>query len=85
MLKHCAANRKRRLSALPNVDPYIYDVIVFGFSKSTIYMYDMNRLRVNMMYHNAMNSTKKKKKITSPSLPGWFWGLTSLIFNGHRG
>jgi hypothetical protein len=29
MLKHCVANRKRRLSALPNVGPYIYihDVI----------------------------------------------------------
>jgi hypothetical protein len=24
MLKHCAENRKRRLSALPNVGPYIY-------------------------------------------------------------
>jgi hypothetical protein len=26
LLKHCAANRKRRFSALPNVGPYIYDV-----------------------------------------------------------
>jgi hypothetical protein len=26
MLKQCAANRKRRLSALPNVGPYIYDI-----------------------------------------------------------
>jgi hypothetical protein len=25
MLKHCAANKKRRLSVLPNVSPYIYD------------------------------------------------------------
>jgi hypothetical protein len=32
-LKHCAANRKRRLSALPNVGPYIY-------------IYDISRLRV---------------------------------------
>jgi hypothetical protein len=25
-LKHCAANRKRQLSALPNLGQYIYDV-----------------------------------------------------------
>ena len=36
VLKHCAANRKRRLSALPNVGPYIYDVKISGF---TIYIY----------------------------------------------
>jgi hypothetical protein len=33
VLKHCAANRKRRLSALPNVDPYIYDVQNFWLYK----------------------------------------------------
>jgi hypothetical protein len=33
VLKHCAANRKRRLSALPNVGPYIYDVKISGFKK----------------------------------------------------
>jgi hypothetical protein len=26
MLKHCIANRNRRVSALPNVGPYIYDI-----------------------------------------------------------
>jgi hypothetical protein len=30
MLKHCAADRKRRISALPNVSPYIYDVKISG-------------------------------------------------------
>jgi hypothetical protein len=53
MLKHCAANRKRRLSALPNVIPYIYiyrhiyiyvyiyiyDVKISGFTRSSIYIY----------------------------------------------
>jgi hypothetical protein len=38
-LKHCAANRKRRLSALPKVSPYIYDVKVSGFTRSSIYIY----------------------------------------------
>jgi hypothetical protein len=43
VLKHCAANRKRQLSALPNVGPYIYDVKISGF----IYIYIISRLRVN--------------------------------------
>jgi hypothetical protein len=38
MLKHCAANRKRWLSALPNVGPYIYDVKISGFTRSSIYV-----------------------------------------------
>jgi hypothetical protein len=50
VLKHCAANRKRRLSALPNVGPYIYDVKISGFTRSSIYIYihDIGRLRVNL-------------------------------------
>jgi hypothetical protein len=47
MLKQFAANRKRRLSALPNVGPYIYDVKISGFTRSSIYIYDISRLRVN--------------------------------------
>jgi hypothetical protein len=46
MLKQCAANKKRRLSAMPNVDPYIYDVKISGFTRSSIYIYDISRLRV---------------------------------------
>jgi hypothetical protein len=38
VLKHCAANRKRRLSALPNVGPYIYDVKISGCTRSSIYI-----------------------------------------------
>jgi hypothetical protein len=38
MLKYFAANRKRRLSALPNVGPYIYDVKTSGFTRSSIYV-----------------------------------------------
>src|SRR5215510_10264766 len=53
VLKHCAANRKRRLSVLPNVGPYIYDVKISGFTRSSIYIYiyiyihDISSLRVN--------------------------------------
>jgi hypothetical protein len=37
-LKNYAANRKRWLSALPNVGPYIYDVKISGFTRSSIYI-----------------------------------------------
>jgi len=37
VLKNCAANRKRQLSALPNVGPYIYYVDISGFARSSIY------------------------------------------------
>jgi hypothetical protein len=52
MLKHCAANRKRRLSALKNVGPHIYDVKIFGFTRSSAYIYDIGRLRVNCSAFN---------------------------------
>jgi hypothetical protein len=48
MLKHCAENRKRRLSAFPNVSPYIYDVKISGFTRSSIYIYGISRLRVKV-------------------------------------
>jgi hypothetical protein len=38
--------RKRLLSALPNVGPYIYDIKISGFTRSSIYIYDISRLRV---------------------------------------
>ena len=39
VLKNCAANRKRLFLALPNVGPYIYDVCISGFTRSSIYIY----------------------------------------------
>jgi hypothetical protein len=60
VLKIFAANRKRRLSALPNVGPYVYDVKISGFTRISlslsiyIYIYthththDIRRLRVNI-------------------------------------
>jgi hypothetical protein len=57
MLKHCAANRKRRLSALPNVGPYIYYVKISGFTRISIYTYDISKLRVK--FSTAANTFKK--------------------------
>jgi hypothetical protein len=53
MLKHCAENRKRRLSALPDVSPYVYDVLISGFTRSSIYIYDISRLRVKITMRNC--------------------------------
>jgi hypothetical protein len=48
MSKHCAANRKRWLLALPNVGPCTYNVKISGFTRSSIYIYDISRLRVKL-------------------------------------
>jgi len=34
---------------LPNVGPYIYDVSISGFTRSSIYIYDISSLRVNLI------------------------------------
>jgi hypothetical protein len=53
VLKNCAANRKRRLSALINVGPYIYIYIYTTLKFLALqgapyiyYIYDISRLRV---------------------------------------
>jgi hypothetical protein len=51
VLKHCAANRKRWLSALPNIGPYIYNVKISGFTRSSIY--NISRLRVKTSAQNS--------------------------------
>jgi len=33
---------------LPNVGPYIYDFSISGFTRSSIYIYDISSLRVNL-------------------------------------
>jgi len=35
---------------LPNVGPYIYDVSISGFTRSSIYIYDISSLRVNVNF-----------------------------------
>jgi len=35
---------------LPNVGPYIYDVSISGFTRSSIYIYDISSLRVNLAH-----------------------------------
>jgi hypothetical protein len=47
VLKYCAANGKRLLSALPNIGPYIYDVKISDFTRNCLY--DISRLRVKIL------------------------------------
>jgi hypothetical protein len=63
MLKHRAANSKRQLSALPNVGPHIYDVKISGFTRSSIYTYDISRLRVK----ENINKTQQRIFECSPT------------------
>jgi len=37
---------------LPNVGPYIYDVSISGFTRSSIYIYDISSLRVKLSLRN---------------------------------
>jgi len=40
---------------LPNVGPYIYDVSISGFTRSSIYIYDISSLRVKKRLQEAKN------------------------------
>jgi len=42
---------------LPNVGPYIYDVSISGFTRSSIYIYDISSLRVNEIMTLFLSST----------------------------
>jgi len=44
---------------LPNVGPYIYDVSISGFTRSSIYIYDISSLRVNIIYKIIIIIIKK--------------------------
>jgi hypothetical protein len=70
-MKHCAANRKRRLSALPNVDPYIYDVKISGFTMSSI---KNQKTRVGGPYNKNGGRENPKK--------GFKWNLPQYKTSG---
>jgi hypothetical protein len=80
MLKHCAANRKRRLSALPNVGPYIYiyiyTTVKFLALEGAPYIYDISRLRVNYLnqgFSHVSLVCRKKKLSNSNASPKYFF------------
>jgi hypothetical protein len=64
VLKHCAANRKRWLSALPNVGPHIYNVKISGFTRSSIYIqgaaFNVTHFesRITHLLYTAINTTE---------------------------
>ena len=50
------ATLKQSVSALPNVGPYIYDVSISGFTRSSIYIYDISSLRVNVILARLLSA-----------------------------
>jgi len=48
---------------LPNVGPYIYDVSISGFTRSSIYIYDISSLRVKSanLQHNNRTAPRQDK------------------------
>jgi hypothetical protein len=74
MLKHSLANRKRRLSALPNVGPYIYTTLKFLALQGATYIYDISRLRVNQQnaLSNLQYGTDRKLQFMISSIPTCF-------------
>jgi len=50
---------------LPNVGPYIYDVSISGFTRSSIYIYDISSLRVNEGF--------------LPGLKPWWSSVTGML------
>ena len=53
---------------MPNVGPYIYDVSISGFTRSSIYIYDISSLRVKPVYKMMMI----KYKPVNRSAPFYF-------------
>jgi len=61
---------------LPNVGPYIYDVSISGFTRSSIYIYDISSLRVNSQFAAwwAVNDTDvDRSTIEEKKKPCFFW------------
>ena len=41
---------------MPNLGPYIYDVSISGFTRSSIYIYDISSLRVDTLLEKGWNT-----------------------------
>jgi len=50
---------------LPNVGPYIYDVSISGFTRSSIYIYDISSLRVKGQRLTYMLTIQNHLKLTN--------------------
>jgi len=63
---------------LPNVGPYIYDVSISGFTRSSIYIYDISSLRVKVAYVQFVTMLTKLQKALSQDQK--FWCSKTTIF-----
>jgi len=61
---------------LPNVGPYIYDVSISGFTRSSIYIHDISSLRVKMQPTDKFTGLlKSRQSLELQNLLGHFRGL----------
>jgi len=54
---------------LPNVGPYIYDVSISGFTRSSIYIYDISSLRVKTPYQQPSPYSQFSLKLCTDRPP----------------
>jgi len=50
---------------LPNAGPYIYDVSISGFTRSSIYIYDISSLRVKRVPPGGMEIEEERKDMAA--------------------
>jgi len=71
---------------LPNVGPYIYDVSIPGFTRSSIYIYDISSLRVKVYVvqkfkkHKIKNHSDMFRITYDPKHVGVIFNFTSFKF-----
>jgi len=56
---------------LPNVGPYIYDVSISGFTRSSIYIYDISSLRVKSLSPSLGTFVGTKTRTAINLTPVW--------------
>jgi len=52
---------------LPNVGPYIYDVSISGFTRSSIYIYDISSLRVKRGHEVSVVAQRSTELTVAPA------------------
>jgi hypothetical protein len=91
MLKHSAANRKRRLSALPNVGPHIYTTLKFLALQGAIYIYTYTGclqkngavLKINKKFISHL--TRAKLTPSAAATVQVFYALIIILHCVHAG
>jgi len=55
---------------LPNIGPYIYEVSISGFTRSSIYIYEISSLRVNIQTYSVAFQSDSCLSSADAGIPG---------------